>query len=461
DHRSKTQTTKIFSQNQTYPRLYQPLTDSILHHILSFLPTEDAIKTSVLSKSWYRLWTFASDLSFYNRGGIKRVRDFVAFVRETLNLYSCVKLDKFLIDFEYSSRYSYYVNKWVRFTTTHKVENLYLEFYGTEKANTSRPSYLLPRLLCTNSTLKLLSLRFCKFATKPTICWTSLTVLRISCASLTHDMIQNILLGSPALTELRLYNFVLQEGGHKFYEPEKLELDGEEDRAKNYGYATVEISAPNLLFLSISGFMYKRKFQLTNVLSLVEAKLSFECKSNDYGRNPSYLIYRNDLRELLLKLLHIPKLTISTWCLQLDKWNLPGIANLLQSLPYLEKLVINLVPSYNSEVRFYFLEYWKSQNREFGCLSQHLNTVEIVGFEAKCFGLKYLTGLVQFLLKHARVLEKLVIYGKAEASNQTPTLLEACRLCEVTSLCILISFAILVYKYTMPAWMMMIKIWWL
>ena len=303
-----------------------PLPDSILHHILSFLPTEDAIKTSVLSKSWNRLWTFASDLSFYNRRGIKRVRDFGAFVRETLNLQSCVKLDKFLIDFEYSSRYSYNVNKWVRFTTTHKVENLYLEFYGTEKANTSRPSYLLARLLCTNSTLKLLSLRFCKFATKPTICWTSLTVLRISCASLTHDMIQNILLGSPALTELRLYNFVLQGENDFAFQGQnvvinstslkKLELDGEEDRAKNYGYATVEISAPNLLFLSISGFMYKRKFQLTNELSLVETKLGFECKSNDYGRNSSYLIYRNDLRELLLKLLHVPKLTISTWCLQ-------------------------------------------------------------------------------------------------------------------------------------------------
>ncbi|KAK7818305.1 hypothetical protein CFP56_041510 [Quercus suber] len=129
---------------------------------------------------------------------------------------------------------------------------------------------------------------------------------------------------------------------------------------------------------------------------------------------------------------------------QLDKWNLPGIANLLQSSPYLEKLVINLVPSYNSDLEFSqdFIidnnfdheENWKSQNREFGCLSRHLKTVEIVGFEAKCFGVKYLTGLVQFLLKHARVLEKLVIYGKAEVSNQTPTLLEACRLCEVTSL---------------------------
>ena len=91
-----------------------------------------------------------------------------------------------------------------------------------------------------------------------------------------------------------MYNFVLQGENDFAFQGQnvvinstslkKLELGGDKDRAKNYDYATVEISAPNLLSLSISGFMYRRKFQLMNVLSLVEAKLSFECKSDDYGR---------------------------------------------------------------------------------------------------------------------------------------------------------------------------------
>ncbi|KAK7818306.1 hypothetical protein CFP56_041511 [Quercus suber] len=34
---------------------------------------------------------------------------------------------------------------------------------------------------------------------------------------------------------------------------------------------------------------------------------------------------------------------------QLDKWDLPEIVNLLQSSPYLGKLLIKPVPSYNSE----------------------------------------------------------------------------------------------------------------
>ncbi|GKV41280.1 hypothetical protein SLEP1_g48833 [Rubroshorea leprosula] len=40
------------------------LPDSVIHHILSFLPAEDAVKTGVLSKRRMYLWTFAPKLTF-------------------------------------------------------------------------------------------------------------------------------------------------------------------------------------------------------------------------------------------------------------------------------------------------------------------------------------------------------------------------------------------------------------
>ena len=84
-----------------------PLHDSILPHILSFLAAEDAIKTSVLSKRWNWLWTFAYELSFYNLPGVARVPGFFAFVYKTVELYSSSgKLDKFLIDFKYKTSYA-------------------------------------------------------------------------------------------------------------------------------------------------------------------------------------------------------------------------------------------------------------------------------------------------------------------------------------------------------------------
>ena len=57
----------------------------------------------------------------------------------------------------------------------------------------------------------------------------------------------------------------------------------------------------------------------------------------------------------------------------------------------------------------------------------HLKTVEIIGFEARCVGLKFVTRFVQFLLKQARVLEKMIIYGKRDdLNNQILTIVEAC-----------------------------------
>jgi hypothetical protein len=40
------------------------LPDCILHYILSFLPTKDAIRTSVLSTKWEYLWTGMSNFDF-------------------------------------------------------------------------------------------------------------------------------------------------------------------------------------------------------------------------------------------------------------------------------------------------------------------------------------------------------------------------------------------------------------
>ncbi|XP_050290558.1 F-box protein At5g03100-like [Quercus robur] len=451
------------------------LPDSILHHILSFLPTEEAIEASYLSKRWNWLWTFASGLSFYDHQDSEHVTDLAVSVCKTLPLYRSHKLDKFHItDFRYTPRFECYVDYWVNFATTHNVENLYLELDSTEMPYYDQ--YRLSQSLCTHSSLKTLALRFCKFEPKPCIRWTSLKVLCIAYARLTRDMIRKILLGSPALTDLRLYNFEFQGKVGKNVVTinstslQKLELDGGKDLCSE-DFSVVVILAPNLRSLSISGLMYRRRFRLRNVSSLVEAKLSFERTMTDHERESCYSKNRSVLTKLLVSLLHVPKITISTWCLQvlslltilevkalpsplaerkclvldteLNKWDLPGITNLLQSSPDLEKLVVNLVPSCNSKLEFKpeFIndynfdheEFWNSK-RTFECLSLHLKTVEIVGFEAKCFGLPFVLGFVQFLLKHARVLEKMVIYEKREATNQTPTLVEAREFLQVTQL---------------------------
>ena len=46
------------------------LPDGVLQHLLSFLPTQDAVQTRVLAKCWCNLWTSTTVLRFVC-GGMK------------------------------------------------------------------------------------------------------------------------------------------------------------------------------------------------------------------------------------------------------------------------------------------------------------------------------------------------------------------------------------------------------
>lgn len=61
------------------------LPDVVIRHILSFLPTKDAVRTSVLSKRWEFLWTSIPTLDFHLILPAKRT-DFMNFVERVLCL---------------------------------------------------------------------------------------------------------------------------------------------------------------------------------------------------------------------------------------------------------------------------------------------------------------------------------------------------------------------------------------
>jgi hypothetical protein len=48
-------------EDMFYSKLSEP---HLISHILSFLPTRDAVRTSVLSKKWLDNWTFITKLDF-------------------------------------------------------------------------------------------------------------------------------------------------------------------------------------------------------------------------------------------------------------------------------------------------------------------------------------------------------------------------------------------------------------
>ncbi|RHN38639.1 putative F-box domain, leucine-rich repeat domain, L domain-containing protein [Medicago truncatula] len=66
--------------------LFYKLTESLITHIISFLPTKDAVRTCVLSKQWKHRWTFLTKLSLLDHHDSSPSSNFVSFVTRALLL---------------------------------------------------------------------------------------------------------------------------------------------------------------------------------------------------------------------------------------------------------------------------------------------------------------------------------------------------------------------------------------
>ncbi|KAL7240389.1 hypothetical protein ACSBR2_006106 [Camellia fascicularis] len=265
------------------------LPDSLLIHILSFLPIiEDTIKTHVLSKRWQYLWTSPPSLLYcFSFSGEdvdywERIAQFVAFVDKTLVLYNYSKLKKFVVEFKYDSHFASNVNLWTRFATRNVAEELQLQFYTAAEGLKEEDRFMLPQLLFTNSSFTELSFCFCEIAKK----------LSIGYVELSDDVIQKILQGSPVLEILELYYFygfirlhvnqpklkklILRRFWHsRLWDP----IEDEEGGIGNEDDFMIQISAPHLQSLEIAGSFWIMYCLLANVSSLVDATLNcnFEC----------------------------------------------------------------------------------------------------------------------------------------------------------------------------------------
>ncbi|KAI8023537.1 putative F-box/LRR-repeat protein [Camellia lanceoleosa] len=437
------------------------LPDFLLIHILSFLPTiEDAIKTDVLSKRWQYLWTSLPSLLFsYPDIGEdfdywERIADFVAFVDKTLVLCNCSKLKKFVVEFEYDSRFASNVNLWTRFATRNATEELQLQFYTAAEGLKEEDRFVLPQLLFTNSSFRELSFCFCSVVPKRVVDWKLLKKLSIGYVELSDDVIQKILEGTPVLEILELYYFygftrlhvnqpslkklILRRFWHsRFWDS----IEDEEGGIDNEHDFTIEISAPHLQSLEISGSFWIMCCLLADVSSLVDATLNCNFECYDDHRHHDYEWYQNILRLLLRRLVHVKKLTVGSWVLQLlsimemkglhsplskcecltldthiEESVLAGIANILESSSHLETLVITMSPSRNDEYSYNDLSqpfnfngehYWTSQKKVFECLMMRLKIVKFAGLGWNCCDFYF--SFVQFLLKNSRVLQKMVI----------------------------------------------------
>ncbi|PRQ34515.1 putative F-box domain, FBD domain, leucine-rich repeat domain, L domain-containing protein [Rosa chinensis] len=176
------------------------LPDVLIEQIISFLPTKDAIRTSILSKRWEYLWTSLPELKFIQGRNETRC-SFVTAVDRALILRGPADLKQFLLLFrgleqlDDASR----VNRWITAMLRRNVEELILRLSNSKELS-------LPRSLFTSATLTYLDIIVpCIFKVPSTVCLSSLRMLRLQCVVFSDDCsTQQLFSGCPVLEDLIL-----------------------------------------------------------------------------------------------------------------------------------------------------------------------------------------------------------------------------------------------------------------
>lgn len=103
------------------------LPNEIIQHILSLLPTKDAVKTSVLSRRWHSQWMFVRNLDFaeFPPNMNKKRKLFMDFVDRVIALRKPLDLNLFALVCEVFTDASR-INSWVCAAVKHNVQHLLL-----------------------------------------------------------------------------------------------------------------------------------------------------------------------------------------------------------------------------------------------------------------------------------------------------------------------------------------------
>ncbi|KAL0448949.1 UNVERIFIED_CONTAM: putative F-box/FBD/LRR-repeat protein [Sesamum latifolium] len=162
------------------------LPEPILHYILSYLPTKDAVKTSALSKTWKATWKSFPILDFnqysfqesaYSRTAHKNhselIQDFCDYVDEFLtSREGLASIEKFQVVVNFQGcrlRYHRNLDRWLNYAIENNVEDLVLAYHT--RATTKGGHWLsqvyidqetLQGIVSSSCLLEELCIRFCK-----------------------------------------------------------------------------------------------------------------------------------------------------------------------------------------------------------------------------------------------------------------------------------------------------------
>ncbi|XP_021814946.1 LOW QUALITY PROTEIN: F-box/FBD/LRR-repeat protein At5g56420-like [Prunus avium] len=417
------------------------LPDAILCHILSFIPTKYAVRTSILSTRWKRIWASApildfeyKDMSVFNPRTVGYKSEsyavFLTFVDHVLSSRDPLDIQKFRLHCYCSDKDFSRIYGWIRTVIRHNVVELDLHV----EINNDEGGLILelPQCVFMCKTLEVLKVKSnCIAYAPPTSgCFPSLKFLHISVDYPDNDSMEKIfaccpvlecltiggLLGLndvlnfnisvPQLTTLRLeFNLSCfgQDSDHTFFIncPKLESLDIKQDILSNYSFENVKSLVKANVNLWCHYVHHRRAFSNRATALLAGFSnvkyLSLSAHFLKGGCLPAF----DNLSELKL-VLH-------------DRYQWDLLTELLQRSPNLEYLVlehkenISCFGDYKKQYLKHVLDSehrWRRPESVPVCLISHLKTVTYIrGYK----GYPHEKKVAKYSLKKGQVLSKMTI----------------------------------------------------
>ncbi|KAH7843787.1 hypothetical protein Vadar_020760 [Vaccinium darrowii] len=389
------------------------LPENVLHHILSFLSTKDAIRTSILSTKWEYLWTSIANIDLketYHQAGKKEDGSFLEFVDRVLIFHDASGIKSLSLE-SHELVNSSRVNSWISASIRHNIKELKLCLHWKTQP-------VLPCRLFTCQSLVVLKLSMDWALEVPSLTrFLNLKTLELKYVTFSDDnSTQHLFSSCPMLQELALVYC-----GWKNLKTiticiptlKRLTIDNQQGPGDVLSCVT-KIYAANLIHLHCISCQII-DFCLYDLSSLVDASICLY-------EEPEEVVTPRVLR-LLTGIFNVKKLTITIVMLEF----LNRVENLLDSLPTFYNMTHLVLRSEFFGHSFVLMDLLKKSPKlenlkfeqgfdscdeddwKFGrvpsCFASSLKTVHIARFDEKPVEMRF----IRFLLKKARVLKSLIV----------------------------------------------------
>ncbi|KAH9608973.1 hypothetical protein KSS87_020926 [Heliosperma pusillum] len=431
------------------------LPDTILIHILSFLPTLDSVRTMLL-KPFGTLWTSLPSLDFddssfdiwYNTsphhlnasedigdddddGCSTLNRAFFIFVQNVLARHRRPKITRFRVSISDTFYYciqqgnlSHELDSWIDFALRKNVQ--ILEF-SVGMVEPEEPQYKLPHTEFVSDSITELKLEIIGISLQTRFQLGLLRVLKLMFVEISNSVFREIIRGCPVLKELEIEDCFLWE---------QLIIDAPnlEKLILNISIcydARVIINCPNLKSFYFTGNV--NCLELQDLSSLVDVRFNLSSQNMEFKEfeqfiavlkpvvSAKFVSFSCEFVTVFFYCMekHLPQLSLNWKRVKLSMWltemHIPGLRQMLRSSPYLEELVIDVTSWHSDLLQPIESKLNNCSINDEDCCSNSLKSVVI--YNASMCSYPCLVHLISSLLKNATVLAELVIYYKADGES--------------------------------------------